>query len=366
MADKMWDILRFLKSPEDEKSQETPLPQNSQAEKNKLDAALTIALSKVEDEVDGAPIPVEPSSRPVSNEEFNFLLPTEEEPTPQAEPPEAASAGETLIEIPISLITPNPLQPRKLMGEEEIIELADSIKELGILQPVLVRRVDGGYELIAGERRFKAAQRAGLKTIPAMVRETDPVQRQVIALVENIQRKNLSAIEEARCLHEILTETGWSQTELAKRLGRSQAAIANKIRLLKLDGSVQDLIISGKLGERQARSLLSLSLDEQNALAQKAIAEDLSARALETLSETWQSKSGAGRRSQKKEKTASDAPAGEFLHDLAALINKHKERGTPAAWKVKQMDQNSLIVEIHIDHNRNKGQYNREDPEASH
>jgi len=375
MADKMWDILRFLKSPEDEKSQETPLPQNSQAEKSKLDAALTLALSKVEDEVDdileqekndGAPIPVEPSSRPVSDEELNFLLPPEEEPTPQAEPLEAASTGETLIEIPISLITPNPLQPRKLMGEEEIIELADSIKELGILQPVLVRRVEGGYELIAGERRFKAAQRAGLKTIPAMVRETDQVQRQVIALVENIQRKNLSAIEEARCLQEILAETGWSQTELAKRLGRSQAAVANKIRLLKLDGSVQDLIISGKLGERQARSLLSLSLDEQNALAQKAIAEDLSARALETLSETWQSKSGAGRRSQKKEKNASDAPAGEFLHDLAALINKHKERGTPAAWKVKQMDQNSLIVEIHIDHNRNKGQYNREDPEASH
>lgn len=381
MADKMWDILRFLKSPEDEKTQETQLLQNSQAEKGKIDARLIDALSKVEEEVDEV-LEQEKNDLPIEDDDEEPVAASDEGEIPPLraaiEPSQAAPElqldeelsppfednGEKLFEIPLSKIMPNPLQPRKLMGEEEIIELANSIKELGILQPVLVRRVDNGYELIAGERRFKAAQRAGLKTIPAMVRETDQIHRQIIALVENIQRKNLSAIEEARCLQDILLNTGWSQTELAKRMGRSQAAIANKIRLLKLDNSVQDLIIAGKLGERQARSLLSLSLEEQGALAQKAIAEDLSARVLETLSETWQSKAGTGKRTQKKEKAVSDAPAGELLHDLAALINKHRDRGIPAQWKVKQMDQSSLIVEISIDLNRNKGQYSPDELEA--
>ena len=126
-----------------------------------------------------------------------------------------------------------------------------------MLQPILVKKTDAGYELVAGERRLRASQRAGLSEIPALLVDAEPVTQQILALVENIQRKNLSAIEEAFCLNDILSKTGWSQTELSRRMGRSQASIANKLRLLRLDSAVQDLIIAGKLGERQARSLLS-------------------------------------------------------------------------------------------------------------
>lgn len=392
MADKMWDILRFLKNPGDEAAPEAPLPQESQSEKDKINVQLIDALSKAEEAADAAlrqeksdnrgidegenlpladtqhPNPTqdeEGESSPESDENSIEQIKQQDSSETGRSPDSRENAGEKLLEIPLSQIAPNPFQPRKLMGEEEIIELSDSIKELGVLQPILVRRTGDSYELIAGERRFKAAQRAGLEKIPAMVMETDQVHQQIIALVENIQRKNLSAIEEARCLQDILAKTGWSQTELAKRMGRSQAAIANKIRLLKLDNSVQDLVIAGKLGERQARSLLGLSLQEQGELAQKAVSEDLSARVLETLSETWQSKSGPGKRISKKEKSVSDGPAGELLHDLAALINRHRNQGIPAQWKVKQMDQSSLIVEISVDLNRNKAQYGPDDAEVA-
>lgn len=256
---------------------------------------------------------------------------------------------EQLLKIPISQIRPNPFQPRKVMGENEIIELSESIKELGVLQPIIVKKVKDGYELIAGERRLRASQRAGLTEIPAVMLETEPVTQQVIALVENIQRKNLTAIEEALCLQDIISKTGWSQTELSRRMGRSQASIANKLRLLRLDASVQDLVIAGKLGERQARSLLSLSMDEQRKLAQKAIDEDLSARALELLAENWNGRTPAPKKGAAKNASTSDGPGGELLGDLAALINRHRSHGISAQWKVKQMNQNSLIVEISVD-----------------
>jgi ParB family chromosome partitioning protein len=264
------------------------------------------------------------------------------------EPDEAVeSDGGHLLDLAISSVRPNPFQPRTVMGEAELRELSQSIKEFGVLQPILVKSVPGGYELIAGERRLRAAALAGLDEIPAMVVETEPVTQQIIALVENIQRKNLSAIEEAVCINDILSKTGWSQTELSSRMGRSQASIANKLRLLRLDASVQDLVISGKLGERQARSLLSLSTEEQRQLAQRAIDEELSARSLEQLVENWNSRERAPR--GKARKNSPDGPAGELLGDIASIVNRHKNRGISAQWKVKQMNQDSMIVEITVD-----------------
>lgn len=365
MADKMWDILRFLKSPEGEGDSEEAFTPTAEARKVQIDAQLMDAIEKTESAIDK--ITEENFSGEVSTDENIFLTESPERavdaeaprPEPVRKPVRSAFAdkddsmpadGGELLRIPISSVTPNPYQPRKVMGEDEIMELADSIRELGVLQPILVRRTSGGYELLAGERRLRASQRAGLTEIPAMVIETEPVTQQIIALVENIQRKNLSAIEEALCLSDILSKTGWTQMELSKRMGRSQASIANKLRLLRLDSSVQDLVLAGKLGERQARSLLSLSMEEQRQLAQKAIDEDLSARALENLSESWSSRDVPKRRSaaKKQEETTSDGPAGELLRDLSALINKHRERGIPAEWKVKQMDQSSLVVEISV------------------
>jgi ParB family chromosome partitioning protein len=398
VADKMWDILRFLKNPEGELLRDDAASSSVEAEKKQIDAQLMDAVEKTERAVDEA-VAAESADADVietgseggaADESIVASNRTEAQGPPEAEHPadspramggqekaqaaplEAADAedrrlpssadespgsgdGDRLLKIRISSIKPNPYQPRRAMGENEITELSESIRELGVLQPILVKRGDSGYELIAGERRMRAAQRAGLTEIPAVLLETEPLTQQIIALVENIQRKNLSAIEEAACLQDIISKTGWSQTELSRRMGRSQASIANKLRLLRLDPSVQDLVISGKLGERQARSLLSLSMEEQRQLAQRAVDDDLSARALETLAENWNSRSHDSRKSEKKKPETSDGPAGELLGDLAALINKHRSNGISAQWRVKQMNQSSLVVEISVDLMENAG-----------
>ena len=385
MADKMWDILRFLKNPDGEDSP-GEMALHSENEKKQINDQLMAALENTERAVDGAieeknanVVPTETQSglgenpemspQPLDDpEQQSGVLSVEveketenqaaqsETPLPTAENTASDVRGkaerqgdETLLKISVARVKPNPFQPRKIMGENEITELSQSIKELGVLQPILVRQVGDAYELIAGERRLRAAQRAGLTEIPAMVVETQPLTQQIIALVENIQRKNLSAIEEAVCLQDIISKTGWSQTELSRRTGRSQASIANKLRLLRLDQSVQDLVISGKLGERQARSLLSLSVEEQRLLAQKAIDEDLSARTLELLAESWHDGKKTNRKGDKRSQETTDGPAGELLGDIAALINRHRNRGIAAQWKVKQMDQSALVVEISVD-----------------
>ena len=376
VADKMWDILRFLKNPEGSSPIAEDATQSAAVEKNQIDTQLMNALERTEAAIDeelaysASPetdVHVD-AAEPVDVAEPDALVPDEEVVTEaplndeaeapfeqeQATPentsfPEAETGGERLLKIPISRIMPNPFQPRKIMGENEITELSESIKELGVLQPILVKQIDSGYELIAGERRLRAAQRAGLQDIPAMVVETEPLTQQIIALVENIQRKNLSAIEEALCLQDIISKTAWSQTELSRRTGRSQASIANKLRLLRLDPSVQELVVAGKLGERQARSLLSLSVEEQKLLAQKAVDEDLSARALEELSENWNGRSSTPRKGSKQRTESTEGPAGELLGDIATLINRHRSKGIAAQWKVKQMNQSSLVVEISVD-----------------
>lgn len=371
MADKMWDILRFLKSPEGEdRSGEASNP-DAEMNKRRIDERIVETLEKTEQVASGLaetgrldpdetgpgesafltePLDASPFSLPESRVARESEAPTVSKESPSVRGTPEGAEGE-LLKIPVSMITPNPFQPRKTMGEDEIVELSDSIKEFGVLQPILVKKTDAGYELVAGERRLRASQRAGLSEIPALLVDAEPVTQQILALVENIQRKNLSAIEEAFCLNDILSKTGWSQTELSRRMGRSQASIANKLRLLRLDSAVQDLIIAGKLGERQARSLLSLSMEEQRLLAQKAIDEDLSTRAVENLSESWGERSGSrsARRSGKKNRETSEGPAGELLHDLADLINKHRGQGMAAQWQVKEMNQSSLVVEITVD-----------------
>ncbi|MDR1650754.1 MAG: ParB/RepB/Spo0J family partition protein [Synergistaceae bacterium] len=377
MADKMWDILNFLKNP----SGETPkdeTPHDAEAVKHQIDARLEKALENREAEPPPEKEPaagsVRKAAEPAAEEkreapeaalkqEIPAALKQTEAVSPLKPEPRRARTGaergnepekphseprEELLDIPISSIKPNPFQPRKELGEQEITELAESIKELGLLQPILVKKSGGGYELIAGERRLRAASRAGLASISALVMETEPLNQQIIALVENIQRKNLSSIEEAVSLQDILTKTGWSQTELSRRMGRSQASVANKIRLLRLDPDVQKFVLSGKLGERQARSLLSLEPDEQKMLAQKAVDEDLSASALEALAEKWSEKPRASG-SKNQRGGASDTPGRELLGDIAALVNRHIGRGTAAKWKVKQMDQSRLVVEITVD-----------------
>lgn len=188
------------------------------------------------------------------------------------------------IEVLISKIKPNPQQPRKIFDQEKLTELADTIKTYGIIQPITIFSERDHYILITGERRLKAAEMAGLKKIPAIVKEYSPEQFMEITLVENLQREDLNAIEEALAFKELIERFDLKQEELAQRLGKSRSAIANSLRLLSLNEEVQDLIINGKLTAGQARPLLSLNnQEEQLHIALEIIEHNLSAREIERL-----------------------------------------------------------------------------------
>ena len=194
------------------------------------------------------------------------------------------SEQEVVKELLITDIVANKYQPRNEFNEEALEELAESINQYGLLQPVIVRKVLNGYELIAGERRWRAAKKNGAKTIPAIVREYSDIETTEIALIENLQRENLNAIEEAGAYQRLVNEFGLTQEELAKKIGRSRSHIANFIRLLNLPEIVREYVSRGTLTMGQVRPLLTLeSEDLQIEAAEYIIAEDLSARDAEKL-----------------------------------------------------------------------------------
>ena len=184
-----------------------------------------------------------------------------------------------VINIDINDVLPNRFQPRIQFNEEEILELSDSIKEHGVIQPLVVRSIGNKYEIIAGERRYKASVLAGLDSVPVIIKELNDKESAEIALIENIQRKNLSAIEEAISYKKIIDMSSITQEELAKKIGKSQSAVANKIRLLNLSDEVQDALLENKISERHARSLLRLKeVSKQNQILDKIIEERLTVR----------------------------------------------------------------------------------------
>ena len=200
--------------------------------------------------------------------------------------PGAPEAGEAsgLLEVPVNAVSPNPKQPRTHFDDEAIASLAVSIREVGILQPVVVRKAGAGYELIAGERRLRAAQRAGLATVPAVVRDSDDTEALREALIENIHREDLGPIELAEAFRELLEDLETTQETLAERLGMSRSHIANTIRLLQLPSDVQGLLAEGKIQAGHGRALLALGDEEaQVSLALRAAAEELSVREVEEL-----------------------------------------------------------------------------------
>ena len=190
---------------------------------------------------------------------------------------------EPLIQnVNIDYIIPNRFQPRLTFDEKSLNELASSIKEHGIIQPLVLRRLGDKYEIIAGERRYKAAQLAGLTEVPAIISNIDDNKSAEIALVENVQRRNLNSLEEAKSYKKILDKEGLTQEELAKKIGVSQSTIANKLRLLNLTSEAQDALMNDKISERHARSLLSVTNPEkQKALLNKVISERLTVRQLD-------------------------------------------------------------------------------------
>ena len=187
-----------------------------------------------------------------------------------------------VVELYLDDIIPNRFQPREVFNEEALKELSGSIKEHGVIQPIIVRKLGDKYEIIAGERRYKATAMAGLTKIPAIVRNLDDKEASKVALLENLQRKDLSAIEEARTYQKILEIDNMTQEELGKSMGKSQAAIANKMRLLNLPDEVQEALLHDKISERHARSLLNLNTpEEQIKMLNRIIDERMTVRELD-------------------------------------------------------------------------------------
>src|SRR5215831_3381761 len=197
------------------------------------------------------------------------------------------SAG-MVTELPLDSITPNPNQPRKSFQDNNLRELATSLRETGVIQPVVVRRLGHAYQLIVGERRWRAAKMAGLTQIPALVREATDVQSLELALVENLLREDLNPMEEAEAYQRLLTEFSWTQEELGERVGKDRSSVANFLRLLKLPEVIQADLRSGRLTMGHARALLSLtSSADQLKLREQILAHSWSVR---TTEETVQTK----------------------------------------------------------------------------
>jgi ParB family transcriptional regulator, chromosome partitioning protein len=205
----------------------------------------------------------------------------------------AALLGETAVptvtsheivrEIPVAEITPNPFQPRKSFDAQTLEELKTSIAEYGVLVPIIVRRRGDRYELIAGERRWRACAALRRPTVPAIVRASDDRQTLEFAIVENLQRENLNPLEEAAGFQHLIDEYELTQEELAARLGKRRPAVANTLRLLGLDDSIKAMLVDGRLSAGHARALLAAPQAQRAALAQRAVNEGLTVRALERL-----------------------------------------------------------------------------------
>jgi len=235
---------------------------------------------------------------------------------------EAAPGG--LEEIPVASISPNRYQPRDHFDEEALGALADSIREVGVLQPVLVRPVGEGYELVAGERRWRAARRVGLQTIPALVRETDDAAALEHALIENLHRDELNPLEEAAAYQQLIEDFGLTHDEVASRVGKGRASITNVLRLLQLPPTIQRLVQERKLGLGHARALLGTpdrAFQEQ--LAKQIVADDLSVRAVEEAIREHQGATGPDGPARDKAKGKRLRPPG--LLELEELLGDHLE-----------------------------------------
>jgi ParB family chromosome partitioning protein len=240
-------------------------------------------------------------------------------PASLAAPTPVAERGETIRQIARAEIVPSPLQPRKHFRPEELQELVDSIREKGIIQPLIVRKVKDKYELIAGERRWRASGEAGLESVPVIVREASNRDVLELALIENLQRADLSAIEEAEGYARLMKEFSLTQEQVAKQVGKGRVAVANAVRLLTLPPQVQAWVGSGDLSVGHAKVLLGLSrANEQLLAAERIRKENLTVRATERLVESLR----AGSKPATKRKAAAASSEAIFV-DLEKRLQRH-------------------------------------------
>lgn len=250
---------------------------------------------------------------------------------PDAEKAEATAEG--YYQCPIELIEPNPMQPRQDFDETALNELVQSIREKGIITPALVSKTSDGYRLIAGERRWRAAQKAGLKTIPVIIRETNDIEALEIALIENIQRKDLNPIEEALAYKRLINDTNTTQEVIAKRVGKERSTIANMLRLLTLPKGIQKDLVDSRLSMGHARVLAGVKdAEEQVRLRDQIISKDLSVRQTENLLK----KNVSVKQPEKKEKSEEE----HYIQSLADGLKR------------------ALGTKVEIKRNGKKGQIN--------
>lgn len=236
-----------------------------------------------------------------------------------AAPAPIAESGERITPISLDLIVPSPLQPRREFRPEQLSELVESIRERGIIQPLIVRKSGNTFELIAGERRWRAAREVGLKEAPVIVREATDREVLELALIENLQREDLNPIEEATAYARLAREFQLTQEEIAKKVGKSRAAVANSMRLLELEETVRSWLVQGRLTVGHAKALLALRQpEEQRMLAERVIRESASVRATEKLVASFLARTGApaGGNGKSPRKTESLSPAFQHLQNL--------------------------------------------------
>ncbi len=197
--------------------------------------------------------------------------------------PGAASFGKESRDIPLHLIDPNPYQPRQYWDEDRIEELAVSIREHGLIQPIVLRPTGDRYQIVAGERRWRASKRAGLQRVAAFIKEYSDKEMLELALVENIQRQDLNPVETARAYQMLITEFSYTQEELGRRVGRSRSSVANTLRLLSLSEQLQEMLAKGTLNEGQVRPLLALPPEKQLSMAQEIAHRGFTARQVERM-----------------------------------------------------------------------------------
>ena len=253
----------------------------------------------------------------------------------------STDSKDTVVELKISEVEPNVNQPRKNFDDEKLIELADSIKEHGVIQPIIVSKKDNYYQIIAGERRWRASKKAGLKSIPAIVREYDDKKTREVSLIENIQRQNLNPIETAKAIKELMNEHKMTQEEISKTLGKSRSSIANTLRILNLDERVQEMIEMGQISEGHARSIASISSPEkQYKFALDIINFDMNVRDAENYAKDV--KNG------KKAKKPATKQKGKFEIIAKDIENKLKDAlGTKVTLNAQTKSKGKIVIEYY-------------------
>jgi ParB family chromosome partitioning protein len=289
---------------------------------------------------------------------LSALLP----PGPESPPPVPISAAEAIaanpFEVPIEALEPNPVQPRGRFEPQALEQLAASLRESGMVQPILVRHITGGrYQIIAGERRWRAAQQLGLTSVPVSIRDVPDDRLLELALVENIQRQELSPVEEAHAYQKLLESLNLTQEELAEKLGKERSTVANSVRLLRLPEPIQGLITEGQLTAGQARPLLALEHpEEQVALAHDVVRKAMSAREVErAVAERRASpRETAAAASEPRRKDANTRAAEERLREVFGTKVEIKRRARGGALEITFSSEAELnrIFDWLVRHNR--------------